>query len=180
MREGDRRLGTFAIADAIRDDSADAIARLRATGARVVMLTGDHEANARRIAAEAGIDDVIAGVRPDGKARAIEELKATLARGESIAMVGDGVNGRARARRRRLGHRDRHRQRRREADGGRRARRRITARRGGRDPAGARHDARDPAKSVLGLFLQRRRDPRCRARLAFAGVGGGGDDAQRT
>ena len=88
----DVRLGTIALVDTTRDDSRAAIARLRAIGVRVVMLTGDVEANARRVAAEVGVDDVISGVRPDGKARAIEDLKAGLAPGDAVVMVGDGVN----------------------------------------------------------------------------------------
>ncbi|KHK96200.1 carbonate dehydratase [Microbacterium mangrovi] len=79
----------FAVADGIRPDSADAIARLRDLGADVVLLTGDNETVARAVAAEAGIPTVVAGVLPEQKVAEIERLRAE---GRRVAMVGDGVN----------------------------------------------------------------------------------------
>ncbi|MCK7624012.1 heavy metal translocating P-type ATPase [Streptomyces sp. RS10V-4] len=77
------------VADAVRPTSAEAVRRLRALGLRPVLLTGDHEAVAASVAAEAGIDEVIAGVLPEEKAAVIARLQAE---GRSVAMVGDGVN----------------------------------------------------------------------------------------
>ncbi|MFB8777228.1 heavy metal translocating P-type ATPase [Streptomyces broussonetiae] len=77
------------VADAVRDTSAEAVARLRALGLRPVLLTGDNEAVARAVAAEVGIDEVIAGVLPEDKAAVVKGLQAE---GRSVAMVGDGVN----------------------------------------------------------------------------------------
>ena len=81
--------GLIAIADASRPTAAAAVAALHEAGARVVMLTGDNEATATRIAAELGIDTVIAEVLPGDKAAKVAELQAAGAR---VAMVGDGVN----------------------------------------------------------------------------------------
>ena len=83
-----RLLGIIAVADTIKDDSARAIEELRGMGIRVIMLTGDNERTARAIGAQAGVDDVIAGVLPDGKADAIRRLKEQ----GRVAMVGDGIN----------------------------------------------------------------------------------------
>jgi Cu+-exporting ATPase len=77
------------VADPIRATSREAIARLRRMGLRVVMLTGDNARTANAIAREAGIDEVVAGVLPDGKVAVVEQLQQ---RGEVVAMVGDGVN----------------------------------------------------------------------------------------
>lgn len=79
----------FAIRDPLRGDSVDALARLHREGYRLVMLTGDNPVTAHAIAKEAGIDDVIAGVLPDGKAQAIIRLQSE---GRKVAMVGDGIN----------------------------------------------------------------------------------------
>ncbi len=79
----------FAIRDPLRDDSVAALARLHRQGYRLVMLTGDNPTTANAIAKEAGIDDVIAGVLPDGKADAIKRLQS---QGHQVAMVGDGIN----------------------------------------------------------------------------------------
>lgn len=87
-----RLLGTIRLTDTIRPDSAEAIARLNALGVRVVMLTGDHAESAQSVAAAVGIDRVVAGVKPDGKAATIAELKRELGPGEAIVMVGDGIN----------------------------------------------------------------------------------------
>jgi Cu2+-exporting ATPase len=81
--------GLFAIADAVRPTSRQAVAALRAVGVEVVMLTGDNEATAKRIADELGITSVIAEVLPGQKAEKITELQRA---GKRVAMVGDGVN----------------------------------------------------------------------------------------
>ncbi|TWS21505.1 cadmium-translocating P-type ATPase [Tsukamurella asaccharolytica] len=77
------------VADTIKPDAADAVARLHAAGIRTVLLTGDNAAAAAKIAVLVGIDDVRADVLPDGKVAAIRELQAS---GRRVAMVGDGVN----------------------------------------------------------------------------------------
>lgn len=85
----DRAVAVVGIADAVRETSAAAVAALHGAGIRVVMLTGDNRATAERIADELGIDDVIAEVLPEDKARQVRQLQA---RGRVVAMVGDGVN----------------------------------------------------------------------------------------
>jgi Cu2+-exporting ATPase len=84
-----RAAGVIAMADAPRDTAAAAVAALHETGVRVVMLTGDNEATARRIADQLGIDEVIAEVLPGDKAAQVKALQAA---GRRVAMVGDGVN----------------------------------------------------------------------------------------
>ncbi|ADP11847.1 copper exporting ATPase [Erwinia sp. Ejp617] len=79
----------FAIRDALRKESVSALQRLHQRGYRLVMLTGDNEITASAIAREAGIDRVIAGVLPDGKAAAISALQR---QGQRVAMIGDGIN----------------------------------------------------------------------------------------
>jgi Cu+-exporting ATPase len=79
----------FAIRDPLRADSVAALERLHREGYRLVMLTGDNPTTANAIAKEAGIDEVIAGVLPDGKAEAIKNLQR---QGQKVAMVGDGIN----------------------------------------------------------------------------------------
>ena len=81
-------IGIIAVADVIREDSPEAVRQLRNMGIRVVMLTGDNERTAKAIGAQAGVDEVIAGVLPDGKESVIRALKE---RGK-VAMVGDGIN----------------------------------------------------------------------------------------
>ncbi|MFF5386898.1 heavy metal translocating P-type ATPase [Streptomyces sp. NPDC013012] len=81
--------GTLTVADAVKDTSAEAVARLRALGLRPVLLTGDHRAVAEAVADEVGIDEVIAEVLPEGKAEVIRRLQEE---GRTVAMVGDGVN----------------------------------------------------------------------------------------
>ena len=81
-------LGIVAVADVIKEDSPAAVRELQQMGLRVVMLTGDNERTARAIATEADVDDVIAGVLPDGKEAVIRELKQQ----GRVAMVGDGIN----------------------------------------------------------------------------------------
>lgn len=79
----------FAIRDPLRQDSVAALKRLHQAGYRLVMLTGDNTTTAHAIAREAGIDEVIAGVLPDGKADAIKKLQSE---GRQVAMIGDGIN----------------------------------------------------------------------------------------
>ena len=81
-------LGLVAVADTIKEDSAQAIKRLQNMGLRVIMLTGDNEKTARAIGEIAGVDEVIAGVLPDGKENVIKRLQEK----NSVAMVGDGTN----------------------------------------------------------------------------------------
>ncbi|MDP2471206.1 MAG: heavy metal translocating P-type ATPase [Candidatus Palauibacterales bacterium] len=84
-----RLLGIVAVADRIKEDSRQAVRDLAAMGIRTVMLTGDNERTARAVADEVGIDEVRAGLMPDGKVRAIRDLQAE---GLVTAMVGDGIN----------------------------------------------------------------------------------------
>lgn len=79
----------LAVRDPLRADSVSALNRLHQQGYRLVMLTGDNPITANAIAQQAGIDEVIAGVLPDGKAAAIERLQQA---GHKVAMVGDGIN----------------------------------------------------------------------------------------
>lgn len=81
-------LGIIAVADTIKEDSAQAVKQLRNMGIKVVMLTGDNEKTAKAIGKQAGVDEVIAGVLPDGKESVIRKLK----RHGKTAMVGDGIN----------------------------------------------------------------------------------------
>lgn len=81
-------LGLVAVADTIKEDSAQAIKQLQKMGLRVIMLTGDNEKTARAIGEIAGVDEVIAGVLPDGKENVIKRLQEK----NSVAMVGDGIN----------------------------------------------------------------------------------------
>ena len=82
-------LGALGIADPVKQESAAAIARLREMGLEVVLLTGDHEATARAVAREVGVETVFARVLPDQKAQRIKDLQD---QGHSVAMVGDGIN----------------------------------------------------------------------------------------
>ena len=86
--KGEKVLGLIAVADAIKPDSASAIAKLKEMGLKVVMLTGDNELTANEIGRLAGVHKVIAGVKPDEKAKVIEELKKE----GKVLMVGDGIN----------------------------------------------------------------------------------------
>ena len=81
-------LGVIAVADVLKEDSPQAVHALQNMGIRVVMLTGDNERTARAVGKEAGVDEVIAGVLPEGKESVIRELK----RQGRVAMVGDGIN----------------------------------------------------------------------------------------
>lgn len=86
--EDERLLGVIAVADTMKDDSAQAVGKLQEMGIRVVMLTGDNEKTARAIGEQAGVDDVIAGVLPDGKESVIKDLQKQ----GKVIMVGDGIN----------------------------------------------------------------------------------------
>lgn len=84
----DRLLGVIAVADVIKEDSPQAIKELQNMGIHVVMLTGDNERTAKAIGQQAGVDEVIAGVLPEGKEKVIRKLKEK----GKVAMVGDGIN----------------------------------------------------------------------------------------
>lgn len=86
--EDDKVLGMIGIADVIKDDGGQAVEELRGMGIKVVMLTGDNKRTADAIGKQAGVDEVIAGVLPDGKEKVIRELRAE----GSVTMVGDGIN----------------------------------------------------------------------------------------
>jgi len=81
------------VADQLRPETADVLARLKVLGMHVVMLTGDNERTAKAIAARAGVTNIIAGVLPDGKAKVVEVLRDEFAAsGKTVVMVGDGIN----------------------------------------------------------------------------------------
>jgi Cu+-exporting ATPase len=84
-----RLLGLLGLADTLKPGAARAVSQLKSQGYRVVMLTGDNERTARSVAAEAGIDEVVAEVLPGDKAQAVARLQSS---GERVAMVGDGIN----------------------------------------------------------------------------------------
>lgn len=86
--KGGALLGIISVADVIKEDSPEAVRQLRNMGIRVVMLTGDNERTANAIGKQAGVDEVIAGVLPDGKGEVINRLKEH----GKVAMVGDGIN----------------------------------------------------------------------------------------
>ena len=87
---GDKAAGLVAVADTVKDDSKAAIAAMHDLGIHVVMVTGDNERTARYVAALVGLDEVRAGVLPEGKVEAIRELQEK--HGQHVAMVGDGIN----------------------------------------------------------------------------------------
>lgn len=89
VRKNGEIAGFFAIADPLRDDAVEAVARLREMGIRPVMATGDNERTARAVAAAAGIEEVHAGVRPEEKLSLVRDLQAL---GGKVLMVGDGMN----------------------------------------------------------------------------------------
>ncbi len=88
LAKGDRVLGIIAVADTIKEDSPAAVRELQNMGLKVVMLTGDNEKTARAIGRQAGVDEVVAGVLPEGKEAVIRALRS----GGAVAMVGDGIN----------------------------------------------------------------------------------------
>ncbi len=85
---GDEILGILAVADTLKDDSVEAVRQLHDMGIRVVMLTGDHPKTAKAMGQKVGIDEVVAGVLPDGKESVIQDLQKQ----GKVAMVGDGIN----------------------------------------------------------------------------------------
>jgi Cu+-exporting ATPase len=89
LARDDRVIGVLGVADRIKDDAADAIRRLRERGLRVIMITGDIQASADAIARQAGVDEVLAEVLPEDKAREVKRLQQD---GAKVAMVGDGIN----------------------------------------------------------------------------------------
>ena len=86
--KNDKLLGIIAVADVIKEESGQAVKELHDMGVRVVMLTGDNERTAKAIGRQAGVDEVIAGVLPDGKEAVIRKLNES----GKVAMVGDGIN----------------------------------------------------------------------------------------
>ena len=86
--KGDTFLGIIGVSDTIKKDSEQAVLRLKQMGIRVIMLTGDNEGTALAVGAKAGVDEVIAGVLPEGKEQVIRKLKKE----GKVAMVGDGIN----------------------------------------------------------------------------------------
>lgn len=86
----DRIAGVIAVADTLKDDSAEAISKLKELDLQTVMITGDNERTARHVAKQVGLDDVMAGILPEGKVDAIKELQRR--HGPVVAMVGDGIN----------------------------------------------------------------------------------------
>ena len=86
--KGDKLLGIIAVADVIKDESPQAVKELQNMGIKVVMLTGDNERTARAVGKLAGVDEVIAGVLPDGKEKVVAKLKKQ----GKVLMVGDGIN----------------------------------------------------------------------------------------
>ena len=82
-------IGIIAVADTIKEDSKEAVKAMREKGLSVIMLTGDNQATAQAVAAQAGIDEVIAGVLPTQKEEKVSRLMQT---GHKVAMVGDGIN----------------------------------------------------------------------------------------
>jgi P-type Cu+ transporter len=86
----DRAAGIVAVADTVKVDSKAAIAALHELGIHVVMVTGDNERTARHVASQVGVDDVMAGVLPEGKVEVIRRLQGQY--GDHVAMVGDGIN----------------------------------------------------------------------------------------
>ena len=86
--KGDKLLGIIAVADVIKDESPQAVKELQNMGIKVVMLTGDNERTAKAVGKFAGVDEVIAGVMPDGKEKVVAELKKQ----GKVLMVGDGIN----------------------------------------------------------------------------------------
>ena len=164
----------FVVADALKPTSREAVERLRALGLRPLLLSGDNEATARAVAAEVGIDEVIAEVLPADKAEVIRRLQARGA-GRSDGRRRDQRRSRARPGGPRPGDRDRHRRGDRGVRSHARVRRPARRRRG--DPPVARHPADDQAEPRVGIRLQRRRPAAGGRRPAQPGDRGSGDGA---
>ncbi len=89
LAEDGKLTGLISLRDTLRPEACEALQRLHQAGYRLIMLTGDHENTARAIADDVGMDEVIAGVLPEGKADAISQLQQ---QGRQVAMIGDGIN----------------------------------------------------------------------------------------
>ena len=155
-------VGALAVSDKVRRTAPSAVRDLKALGLRCVLVTGDHEAAARTVAASIGVDDVIAGALPADKVAAIRQLQQE---GHRVAMVGDGINdGPALAMRqprprRRLGHRRRHR-----VSGPHHHARRPHRNSDG-NHTGSAHVSHHSDQSAVGLRLQRDRHSPRRVRV---------------
>ena len=164
--------GALVVADVVKRDSAAAISQLRRLGLDPVLLTGDNAQVANSVAAEVGVQEVIAEVLPEEKVAVVRDLQS---RGRVVAMVGDGVNDAAALAQADLGTGDGHRHRR----GDRGSRHHARARRpdggGGCDPPVAPHAPHHQGQPVLGLRLQRGGDPAGHGRPAQPAAGRRGD-----
>ena len=149
-------VGVIALADAVRETSAAAVAALHDLGVEVVMLSGDNEATAQRIAGQLGIDTVIAEVLPGDKAAKIVELQNA---GKKVAMVGGRSQRCSRARTSGPRYRHRRRYRRRNRNSGPRADAVGPTRRTGRSTNRARHPPQDETEPRMGSRVQRHRPP---------------------
>lgn len=89
VAKGDVLIGLIGIADTLKEDAAEAIARMKDVGLVPIMITGDNERTARAVAAAVGIDEILAQVLPDDKAERVRSLQQ---QGQRVAMVGDGIN----------------------------------------------------------------------------------------